>query len=474
MKPLPEEMVERQVEVVVVIKKINMKKIIYILIIYVLLSSNLIGQESLKQNEKSSTEKNYKKRVLESPEIDLLSSLYTQDGENAAVSGGIGTEELQDATATIIVSIPINPDDVLTINAGVSAYSSASSSNVNPFDGRNQADAFVASSGESQSDVWASGSLSYSHSSDDRNKIISANANFAAEYDYSSVGLGASFTQLTHSKNTELSIKGSAFFDTWSLIYPSELRSFGLRGGGDDDDDEDFNINNHTITGNPNYNPMVVPLAGRNRNSYAVGLGFSQILSKKMQMSLALDVVYQEGQLSTPFQRVYFADVANSFVENFHLADDIERLPSTRTKIALGTRLNYYVNESIVLRSFYRYYRDDWKLQSHTASIEMPIKIMMGQFSFYPSYRYYYQSAVEYFAPYDQHLSSSKFYTSDYDLSNYHAHQLGFGLSYSNVFGKGSLKFIELKGIDLKYYAYQRNSAFRSHLLSLGLKFMVF
>ncbi len=468
-----EVMVEKQAVVVDAIKNKHMKKLIYIIFIYILLSSNLMGQEIVEQNKKSSNAKNYKKRVLESPEIDLLSSLYTQDGENAAVSGGIGTEDLQDATATIIVSIPINPDDVLVINAGVSAYSSASSSNVNPFDGRNQADAFVASSGESQSDVWSTGSISYSHSSDDRNRIVSLNANFATEYDYSSVGLGAAYSLLSNSKNTELSIKGSAFFDTWSLIYPAELRSFGLRGG-DDDDDEDFNINNHTITGNPNYQPMVVPLAGRNRNSYAAGIGFSQILSKKLQGSLALDVVYQQGQLSTPFQRVYFADVANSFIENFHLADDIERLPSTRTKMAIGSRLNYYVNESLVIRSFYRFYRDDWKLSSHTASIELPIKVMMGQFSFYPSYRYYYQSGIAYFAPYDQHLSSSEFYTSDYDLSAHHAHQLGFGFSYSNVFGKGSLKFLELKGIDLKYYHYQRNSAFRSHLLSLGVKFSIF
>ena len=36
----------------------------------------------------------YKKRVLETTELDLLMSYYTQDGKNAAVSGGIGTEEL--------------------------------------------------------------------------------------------------------------------------------------------------------------------------------------------------------------------------------------------------------------------------------------------------------------------------------------------------------------------------------------------
>ncbi len=97
----------------------------------------------------------YKKRVLETTEIDFLSSYYSQDGDNAAVSGGLGTEELTDVTAAFIVSIPLNDDDILTIDAGISAYTSASSSNVDPFDGDSLADPFVASSGASQSDLWA-------------------------------------------------------------------------------------------------------------------------------------------------------------------------------------------------------------------------------------------------------------------------------------------------------------------------------
>ncbi len=78
----------------------------------------------------------YKKRVLENTEVDFLASYYTQEGDNAAVSGGVGTEHLTNVTPTVVVSIPLNADDVLTIDGEVSAYTSASSSNVNPFDGR--------------------------------------------------------------------------------------------------------------------------------------------------------------------------------------------------------------------------------------------------------------------------------------------------------------------------------------------------
>ena len=78
---------------------------------------------------------NTKKRVLEHTEIDFLLNYYEQDGENAAVTGGHGTEELTDVSPTIVVAVPLNDDDVLTINANISAYTSASSSNINPFDG---------------------------------------------------------------------------------------------------------------------------------------------------------------------------------------------------------------------------------------------------------------------------------------------------------------------------------------------------
>ena len=50
----------------------------------------LLSAQGQTQNSDSTTV--YKKRVLESIEIDILSSYYWQDGNNAAVSGGIGTE----------------------------------------------------------------------------------------------------------------------------------------------------------------------------------------------------------------------------------------------------------------------------------------------------------------------------------------------------------------------------------------------
>ncbi len=409
----------------------------------------------------------YKKRVLETTEIDFLSSYYTQDGDNAAVSGGIGTEELSDVTAAFVVSIPLSDDEVLTIDAGISAYTSASSSNVGPFDGSGRANPYDASTGASQGDVWVNLTASYSHSSDDRNDIWSAKLSVSSEYDYFSIGVGGSYTKLFNEKNTELSVNGNVFIDTWNALYPTELRPFA-----DGDGLNNTLFDQYTVSGNPNYNPDFKPFDSEGRNTYTLGFGFSQIMSKKLQGSLALDFVMQDGLLSTPFQRVYFNDVADSFIEDFHLADDIERLPDSRFKVALGGRLHYYINETFVLRTFYRYYFDDWGITSHTASVEVPIKLS-DKFTIYPSYRFYNQSAADYFAAYEEHLSTDEFYTSDYDLSEYSANQFSLGVSYTDIFTKFHIWKLGLKSIDLKYTQYDRDNSLSANMISAGFKFVM-
>ncbi|SFU66852.1 Protein of unknown function [Pustulibacterium marinum] len=409
----------------------------------------------------------YKKRVLENTEVDFLASYYTQDGNNAAVSGGIGTEELTDGTSTIVVSIPLNADDVLTVDAGISAYTSASSSNVNPFDGGKDANPFQASSGASSSDLWTNLMGSYSHSSDDRNRIWALHGSMSTEYDYFSLGFGGSYTMLFNEKNTELTVKANAYFDSWKRLYPYELRPF-LSGG------QGLSaslFNTHTITGNADYQPLFSELTEKKRNSYSAGLALSQVFTKNMQGSLLLDVVQQQGLLSTPFQRVYFADVADSYIDEFQLADDIERLPDSRFKIAVGGRLNYYLNEIVVLRGFYRYYTDNWGITSHTASLEVPIKIG-SKFTLYPSYRYYNQTAADYFAPYETHLSTESYYTSDYDLSTFNASQYGFGLTYTDIFTGFRLWKLGLKSIDLRYNYYERNTGLTANIILFGVKFV--
>ena len=102
----------------------------------------------------------------------------------------------------------------------------------------------------------------------------------------------------------------------------------------------------------------------------------------------------------------------------------------------------------------------------------MPIKIT-DKFTLYPSYRFYTQTAVDYFAPANENLSTANFYTSDFDLSAYDANQFGFGVSYTDIFAKAHIWKYGLKSIDLKFYQYDRDTSFSSSIITAGFKFVV-
>ncbi len=455
----------------------------------------------------------YKKRVLENTEVDLLVSYYVQDGYNAAVTGGIGTEELTDIAGDINISIPLNADAIFTINATVSAYTSASSSNSNPFSGASSGGdddddrgvndkregsvitgtPWAASFGASFKDTWFSGVVGYSHTSDDRNKTYSANLSFANEYDYTSFGGGVGYTRLFNQKNTELGLSANMYLDTWSPIYPTEIDTYIENNGNLNTDffrgvpilDHNGNaIDKDAVTAWKPINNTLIEDKGR--NTYSFSLSFSQILSKKMQVSFFSDLVMQQGWLSNPMQRVYFADRENFYIGTasdipnytnssntgvFQLADDIERLPDTRLKFPIGMRLNYYINEFLVLKTYYRYYFDDWGINSHTMNIEMPIKIG-DKFTIYPSYRFYNQTAADYFAPFDQNLSTQNYYTSDFDLSKFSSNQYGFGIKYTDIFTKNHIWKLGLKDVSLNYAYYKRDTGLNANIISFGAKFV--
>ena len=124
----------------------------------------------------------------------------------------------------------------------------------------------------------------------------------------------------------------------------------------------------------------------------------------------------------------------------------------------------------MVVRTYYRFYRDDWGINSNTASIEIPIKFALGKFTLFPNYRFYNQSKATYFAPFETHLSTSKYYTSDYDLSKFHSHQYGIGLRYTDIFTSLKIFNFGLKSFDLRYSYYDRSDGLTASIMSMGLK----
>jgi hypothetical protein len=219
------------------------------------------------------------------------------------------------------------------------------------------------------------------------------------------------------------------------LIYPIELRTGGGGGRGDD--------YNYPTTG---------------RNTFSGSLAWSQIINKRLQVMLDAEVVYQQGYLGLPFHRVYFAN------NSVH----VENLPSSRLKIPLGVRANYFIGDKFILRTWYRNYHDDWGINSNAVQVETVVKVTPF-LSITPFYRFYQQSAVKYFAPYQVHTAADTYYTSNYDLSKFNSNFFGAGFRIAPPNGVFNIQ--HLNALELRYGHYHKTTGMNSDIISLNLKF---
>lgn len=363
----------------------------------------------------------YKDRKLKVDEVNFVTSYYRQDGNNAAVTGGIGSERLTDFATTIDVRL-LKTDRRNRINSynfevGIDTYSSASSDKIDP--------STISSASSGDQRIYPS--IAWSRLNESKGSTIGANFSVSTEYDYLSFGAGVNAFKDSKDKSRQVGVRLQTYQDLVTLIYPVEQR--GRNAGGT-----------------------------ASRNTYSATLSFSQIMNTRLQALLLLDLAYQDGFLSLPFNRVYFDNNAVG----------IETLPGKRFKFPVSMRLNYFVGDMLVVRTYYRYYQDDWGLKSSTAEIETPVKITPF-FSISPFYRYYKQSAADYFAAYKQHATGETYYTSDYDLSKFDSHFIGAGMRF--VSPGGILGIGKFNTIEVRYGHYSRQTGLVSNIISLHAKF---
>jgi len=367
----------------------------------------------------------YKSRKLTFEEANFVSSYYRQDGNNAAVTGGIGSEKLTDLSNSIDLKfIKYDRHDrkhSFTGELGIDHYTSASSDKIDP----------ATISSASHADTRFYPSIGYTVENENKGTTVGAGLSSSTEFDYQSFGTNLSFSKKTNNKSGELTIKAQVYLDQLKLIYPVELR----QGGGN----------------NMNY-------GSDNRNTFSGSVSWSQIINERFQLMLEAELVYQSGYLGLPFHRVYFND------GSVH----IENLPSSRLKIPLGLRANYFLGDKIILRTWYRNYHDDWGINSNALQLETVVKIG-SFFSVTPFYRFYQQSAADQFAAYKIHTAVDDFYTSNYDLSKFNSNFYGAG--FRTAPPKGVFKLQHLNSLELRYGHYQKTNGMNSDIISLGLKF---
>jgi hypothetical protein len=391
-----------------------------------ILSSHAQTQQPVKDST------NYESRKLKVDEVNFVSAYYHQNGNNSAVTGGIGTEKLTDFANTLDVQLSKltgnGHKNTYTFELGIDHYTSASSDKIDPY----------SISSASRQDTRVYPSLNWTNSNEKTGNAFGFTASYSHEFDYQSKGLGFNLTRVSKDKNTQFDFKLQAFLDTWKVILPVELRPPGYGSGSNRDDR--------------------TPVPTKPRNSFSASFSLSQVISTRLQALFIVEPSYQKGLLATKYQRDYFTDGS----------ERVENLPDGRYKLPIAVRFNYFIDDHFIVRTFYRYYMDNWGIRAHTAEIEVPVKFSSFM-SVSPFYRYNTQVGTRYFAPYGEHSPTAIYYTSDYDLSSLHSNFVGANLRLSppnGVFG-----WQHLNTLELRYGHYMRSTGLNSDILTMALKF---
>ncbi|RVU24783.1 DUF3570 domain-containing protein [Sandaracinomonas limnophila] len=373
---------------------------------------------------------NYKSRKLKFEEANIVTGYYFQDGNNSAITGGIGTEKLTDLANSFDITFSkldrYNRLHTLNVDFNIDRYTSASSDNIDP----------LTKSSASKEDTHIYPSINWSVKDDVTRTTKSLGYAFSTEYDYRSHGFNGGITFLSKDKNTEYALKGSAYLDTYMCILPSELRPADYPSGAHRDQ---------------------AGIAYKPRNTFSGSFSIAQVINQRLQVMGIIEPGYQEGLLSTPFHRVYFTNGNHT----------TEKLPSTKIKLPVGLRLSYFAGDKVVVRGFYRFYIDNWGMVAHTANLEIPYKISPF-FSVMPFYRVNNQTASKYFNKYGMHDANETYYTSDYDLSTFISEFVGMGVRMAPP--GGIAKVVNWNSMELRYGYYHRSNGMVGHSVSLQIK----
>ena len=169
----------------------------------------------------------------------------------------------------------------------------------------------------------------------------------------------------------------------------------------------------------------------------------SQILTKNLILSLAYDIITDEGFLNNPYRQV-------RFLSGSGFALQPEEYPRTRTSNAASFNLRYYLPYRAAVYGGYRYFIDTWGIQADTYEMGY-VHPLEDNWIFETNFRFYRQTQADFYSDLFDFESAQNFLARDKEMSDFQNYTLGFGVSYE--FDSDSLAFFE-KGSANFYYSY--------------------
>ncbi len=129
----------------------------------------------------------------------------------------------------------------------------------------------------------------------------------------------------------------------------------------------------------------------RNLDKQVYGIGVTQILTKNLIATLNIETMTDEGYLNNPYRSVRYLDASDTRGYKF----EGELYPNTRTSNATGIRARYFLPYRAAIEGEYRYFRDTWDIEAHTAAFTYihPWRDL----TFTAKYRYYEQTGASFY-----------------------------------------------------------------------------
>lgn len=282
--------------------------------------------------------------------------------------------------------------------------------------------------------------------------ILSLSGGFSREPDYLSNFGSAQYSHQLNNKLTTLNFG-------YGMVDNSIWRNTSM-----------MNMNTAAMAAmsGPQYNPANYPTLNGHSVFNNLSFGLSQVLDKDTVFQSSVNFSVQNGYLSNPYKEVYIRGILtpedyaamaqnyNSF--NWNSITNLqvvgvelfrENRPNQRNTWSFSNQLNHFMpNLDATLHADYRFYTDDWSVNSHTFQLKWLQNLGDG-WLLTPSVRYYSQSQAFFFAPYYLSPRADNLYSSDYRLSGYG--DLSGGVSIGKTLGKGvrldaSLEYVQHAG----------------------------
>jgi len=211
---------------------------------------------------------------------------------------------------------------------------------------------------------------------------------YSGEIDFDTIAGFASVTNGFNDANTIVSIGGSYELAEWSPTT------------------------NRVLIGGLNDDPSGA------KSQVQVNASVMQLINPTSYLQLRYSYINQEGYLSSPY-RYLVSDTVAQF----------DRYPGVRTSYATALQYVTQLGEDFSAHAEYRYYADNWDVQSHTVQgqlfYDLMHNLMIGT-----RLRVYNQSKSSFTKKINEYEYDDAFIVSDYRLSAFQSIDTGLSLSY--------------------------------------------